>query len=327
MDERVSKRLDQFFREFLQRRGWDRSILEGAIREGPVDADGNPIPWITYPALSILTQLVRPDSRVFQYGGGYSTFWWAARAKEVVTVDHDAARLARVGEAKPDNVTVLCRPRYHPHANIPHHMTTAYEAISKVQPVSANDRHNVNHGLNCPDFLGYAATLFDWPQSHFDIIVVDGMARAPCCYFAGAWVKPHGIVIVDNSDRWQYSAGLEALSDLGFGRIDFFGPCPALGYESCTSIFARSMQPFRLVPPREKVRVDIDSAQTHSVPPVVEVAAPLAAQVAVLPAAQGAAPPPSNVAAPPARAIPFPTAAPELAPADTEIQQRPWINL
>jgi len=314
MDERISKGRDQFFQAYLQRRGWDRSFLEG-----PVDADGNPVPWITYPAQSVLAQLVRPDSRVFEYGSGHSSLWWAARAKEVISVDHDASWVTRVNQKKPDNLTVLSRPRYHPHGEIPHHLMTAYDAISKVQPVSADDRHNVNHGLNCRDFLGYAATLFDWPQSYFDIIVVDGMARAPCCYFAGAWVKPYGIVVVDNSDRWQYSAGFEALRDLGFGRMDFFGPTPAIGYESCTSVFARSMQPFMLVPPREKVKVDIDWAQAHSVPSAAEVAAP--------PAAEVAAPAAPKAAVPPASAIPFPTAAPELAPADTEVQQRPWINL
>lgn len=250
-------------RSFLQGRGWDRSFLEG-----PVDADGRPVPWITYPAQALLAQLVRPEFRVFEYGCGHSSLWWAARAAEVISVDHDEHWVERIRQKKPDNLTVLSRPRHHPAGEIPRNLITAYDAISKVQPVSRDDRHNVAHGLNCQDFLGYAATLLDWPQSHFDIIVVDGMARAPCCYFAGTWVKPYGIVVVDNADRWQYSAGLEALRDLGFGRIDLFGPSPALGYESCTSIFARSMQPFMLVPQREKRKVDIDYAQAHSVPAV-----------------------------------------------------------
>ena len=148
----------------------------------------------------------------------------------------------------------------------------AYNAIAKVQPISQDDRHNVAHGLNCPDFIGYASTILDWPKGYFDIIVVDGMARAPCCYFAGEWVKPHGVVVVDNSDRWHYSAGLEALRDLGFGRIDFFGPSPSLGYESCTSIFTKSLQPFRLLPEREKSKADIDYDQVHAVAVVAEAA-------------------------------------------------------
>ena len=260
MDERVGKGLDQLYQGYLQRRGWDRSF-----HEGPVDGDGNPVPWITYPAQSVLAQLVRPDFRVFEYGCGHSSLWWAARVKEVISVDHDEAWVKKVNEKKPDNLTVLARPRYYPHGEIPRHLMSAYDAISKVQPVSEKDGYNVACGLNCPDFLGYAATLLDWPESHFDIIVVDGMARAPCCHFAGAWVNPRGIVVVDNSDRWQYSAGFEALRDLGFGRIDFFGPTPALGYESCTSIFAKSMEPFKHVPPREKRRVDIDWPHAHTI--------------------------------------------------------------
>ncbi len=52
---------------------------------------------------------------------------------------------------------------------------------------------------------------------------------------AGGNGIPRGIVVVGNSDCWQYSAGLEALRDRGSGRINFFGPGPALLRESCSS--------------------------------------------------------------------------------------------
>ena len=96
MDERVNQGLKQLYQLFLQRRGWDRSF-----HEGPVDAEGNPIPWVTYPAQSILAQLVRPDSRVFEYGSGHSSLWWAAHAKEVVSVDHDGNWVNRIKDGKP----------------------------------------------------------------------------------------------------------------------------------------------------------------------------------------------------------------------------------
>jgi hypothetical protein len=63
---------------------------------------------------------------------------------------------------------------------------------------------------------------------HLVDVGVNGMAPRPAVTLPGlgqtAW-----IVVVDNFDRWQYSAGLEALRDLRFGRIDFFGPSPASG--------------------------------------------------------------------------------------------------
>jgi hypothetical protein len=131
------------------------------------------------------------------------------------------------------------------------------------------DEHTVGSGLNHADFVGYAAALFDWPRHYFDVVVVDGMARSGCCYLAGVAVKPGGVVVVDNSDRWHYSAGLDALRDLGFGRIDFWGLAPGLGYETCTSLFVKSLEPLLAVPPRERAKVDIDWNCHHEICPTL----------------------------------------------------------
>lgn len=66
--------------------GWIRSRQEQAS----VDAEGNPIPRITYGALHALER-IPSTARIFEYGSGYSTLWWAHRAAEVVAVEHDAA--------------------------------------------------------------------------------------------------------------------------------------------------------------------------------------------------------------------------------------------
>lgn len=53
----------------------------------PIDANGNPVPWYTYPAIEYLTQLAVQDKRVFEYGAGNSTLFWCNIAREVVTVE------------------------------------------------------------------------------------------------------------------------------------------------------------------------------------------------------------------------------------------------
>jgi hypothetical protein len=63
--------------------GWIRSRQENAS----VDAHGDPIPRITYGALHVLER-TPPTVRVFEYGSGYSTLWWAKRAASVVAVEH-----------------------------------------------------------------------------------------------------------------------------------------------------------------------------------------------------------------------------------------------
>jgi hypothetical protein len=55
--------------------GWFRSCREQAS----VDANGNPIPWITYPAIEFLVKRINNQLSVFEYGCGNSTLWWASR--------------------------------------------------------------------------------------------------------------------------------------------------------------------------------------------------------------------------------------------------------
>ena len=60
----------------LEACGWYAS----ARANSAVNARGDPIPWITYPAIEFLQERVRPDWDVFEYGSGNSTRWYAARS-------------------------------------------------------------------------------------------------------------------------------------------------------------------------------------------------------------------------------------------------------
>lgn len=86
--------------------GWYRSVHEGM----PVDKDGRPLVWLTYAAIFLLADRVPPSARVFEYGAGNSTLWWAERVREVVACEHseDWARLLQ-GQVPP-NTLVLHRP-------------------------------------------------------------------------------------------------------------------------------------------------------------------------------------------------------------------------
>lgn len=252
VDDDTTLRLPQLVENYLKRRGWDRPAAEG-----PVASDGSPLPYITYPAQSILAQIARPETRVFEFGCGHSSLWWSARVKEVVSVDHDPGWISLVERRKPDNLTLVHCPQHAPCPEIPAHHLEAFTEIIAKQPLSGRADHDIQHGLNCADFLGYAATLIQWPVGYFDVIVVDGMARSICAYLAGHSVKPDGLVVIDNSDRWQYWPGFHALQYMGFGRIDFFGIGPVNSHEWCTSLFAKSIVPFCSVPPRQKPNGDL----------------------------------------------------------------------
>lgn len=86
----------------LHTTGWLRSRKE--MRS--VNADGGPIPWITYPAIRFLEQRVQKPFKVFEFGSGFSTLWWAKRVSSVTSVEHDKAWLDRVALGLPANASI-----------------------------------------------------------------------------------------------------------------------------------------------------------------------------------------------------------------------------
>ncbi len=86
--------------------GWYKSLETGS----PCDAQGNPLPWLSYPATFFLAPRVQPHFRVFEFGAGSSTLWWAARASSVSSCEHDAAWAARIATQAPANVRIVHVP-------------------------------------------------------------------------------------------------------------------------------------------------------------------------------------------------------------------------
>ncbi|MBV8387236.1 MAG: hypothetical protein JOZ68_09750 [Acidimicrobiia bacterium] len=69
----------------------DEGHARSTLSDSPVDQDGNPVPWITYPAAAYLDSLDLTNRRMFEYGAGASTMYWQSRVAELVSVENDAA--------------------------------------------------------------------------------------------------------------------------------------------------------------------------------------------------------------------------------------------
>ena len=70
---------------------------------------GDPLPWVSYPAIHLLNERLRPDHTVFEFGAGYSTLYFAARCAAVTTVEHDREWFDEVARVAPENVLLLHR--------------------------------------------------------------------------------------------------------------------------------------------------------------------------------------------------------------------------
>jgi hypothetical protein len=96
--------VDQVFRShsFLRGSGW----LESYRSRMPI-AFGNPLPFYTYPSIAFLEQRVNRTLRVFEYGAGYSTLWWASRSMSVIACEHDRGWFDRMTAMIPANVQLI----------------------------------------------------------------------------------------------------------------------------------------------------------------------------------------------------------------------------
>lgn len=72
-----------------------------------VDAQKNPIPWYTYPAIEYLKQFDMRDKTIFEFGSGNSSLFWAQRAKEIISVEDNLKWYEIVCSNKLENQEII----------------------------------------------------------------------------------------------------------------------------------------------------------------------------------------------------------------------------
>lgn len=209
--------------------GWSRSLRPGR------SALGDARPWLTYAAIEFLEGQLRPGLRIFEYGAGGSTLFFASRAPGGTSVEHDgpwASAVSAALAARGLRWTVLHR------APAP--------AGDSGESRSADPRELQSFRSRDPDHLGdsfsdYARSI-DSIDGLFDLILVDGRARPSCFGRALEKVAPGGWLVLDNAERSGYRRVHEKMAQLGWERRDFAGPAP---YEFPFSLTCAWRRPVR----------------------------------------------------------------------------------
>jgi hypothetical protein len=73
------------FKGYFVQRGW----LDAYTKRESTDANGDPIPWLTYSFLDFLNGRLRKDMTLFEYGSGNSTLYFAKYLKFVRSIEHN----------------------------------------------------------------------------------------------------------------------------------------------------------------------------------------------------------------------------------------------
>lgn len=136
-------------------------------------------PWLSPGAVVFLDEELKPEMRLFEWGSGRSTVWFANRVKEVVSIEYHKEWAQKVEKMLKDkdvkNVDLRYIPLDHP---IKDPTPKYYEITPK-----------------------YVAEIEKFPKESLDVIIVDGHYRLTCVDKCKDYLKLGGILVIDNFNR------------------------------------------------------------------------------------------------------------------------------
>lgn len=89
--------------------GYQYGQVKSIREKKPIDKDGKPIPWYTYPALEYLNQFDFSEKNLFEFGSGNSSLYWASRVNTVVSVESDPQWYSHVKNSLQSNQKLFLR--------------------------------------------------------------------------------------------------------------------------------------------------------------------------------------------------------------------------
>lgn len=205
-------------------RAWDSHL---APERNPVlDAQ----PWMAFAAIDFLTKISFPEMKIFEYGSGGSTLFWAAHASTVISIEHDVDWYTQMKN-------ILINKGIH---------NTIY-TLAPAEPDNLFDQKDFKNPdayissdkiYNGQKFETYVKMIDNYPDEAFDVVIVDGRARPSCIQHAIPKVRNGGYLVVDNSERTYYLKPFSFEKRLWKNWI-FYGPVPYNRHFSETTIYQK----------------------------------------------------------------------------------------
>jgi predicted O-methyltransferase YrrM len=148
-------------------------------------------PWLTRDAIRILTDLLKSDDRILEWGAGTSTAWLAARAGRVLSIEHDPSWFQRVSAD----------------------LTRAGLRNSEVRLLS-------NQPANEPSASPYVRVVDDFREGELGLTFVDGEHRSACALAVLPRLASGGVLVLDDAHNYLDHPSPSPHSRTGQGPLD-----------------------------------------------------------------------------------------------------------
>jgi hypothetical protein len=187
-----------------------------------------PMPWIVYPAYEFLNASLPQNLNVFEYGSGGSTLYWLRKKNgRCVSIEHDLKWYETIClqlQKQPNGHQVECR------LVEPEQAPLSPDIIHVADPKSYADEK-----VPGCSFERYVKQIDEFPDGYFDVVMVDGRARASCIIHGAGKVKPGGMLIIDNPEYVDFQYVDHVLK--GMKKKIFRGIPPLLNKPTQTNIY------------------------------------------------------------------------------------------
>lgn len=152
-----------------------------------VDADLNPIPWYTYPAIEYLKQFDFSAKNIFEYGSGNSSIFWAKLANSVTSVEIDERWYENINSIKSDNLNIRLRVTRDSYINSIQESDVIYDliivdGIYRYECVRMSIQYLAIDGLLILDNSERYPKLCEEIRKH-DLLQVDFFGLGPINYY------------------------------------------------------------------------------------------------------------------------------------------------
>jgi hypothetical protein len=131
-------------------------------------------PWLTQMSIKILDSWLKPSDMGFEWGCGRSTLWFAKRVYHLTSIEHDKMWFSRIKA------------------------TLAASQIKNVELLFRN-RSGGKHSE-------YVRSINFISNNSLDFVLVDGRMRAYCMAEALDKIRPGGLLILDNAEKYMPSS-------------------------------------------------------------------------------------------------------------------------
>jgi hypothetical protein len=167
---------------------------------------GEAKPWIPFEAANWLEHYLKPYMKVFEYGSGGSTIFFAERVTEVINIEHDKKWHALVTTALAQRGLTNCTCELHE----PRPIAGTPSAPLKIDQ-SQTSRFIYDDYYAGTTVHEYVEAIDIQPDHTFDLVLVDGRVRTECMQHAIPKIRPGGYLMLDNSNNADVAAMVRKL--------------------------------------------------------------------------------------------------------------------